>query len=116
MYVYNKQIQDIEILNEVVNSVIQTLFNDYDKCYYISCQCLALIINISKKQNVHNDLKIYMQKSGVGDLMEKVKTQILNDSTKKVINKDDVENYLNFLEEINDFLNKEDEKNYEVII
>lgn len=101
---------NIELLNEIVNSVFLTLYNDYDRCYYISCQCLAIIINLSKKQKVHNDLKFYMQKTGIGDLMEKVKTQILNDSKSNKIKKEDIENYMNFLEEIKDFLNKEDEE------
>ena len=51
-----------------------------------------------------------MQKTGIGDLMEKVKTQILNDSKSNKIKKEDIENYMNFLEEIKDFLNKEDEE------
>ena len=96
-----------EILLELTDSIIQTLINDYDDCFYPCIQCLYLIIGRSKKQGFSNDLKNFLLINGTSDLIEKVKTKLLNDSKDGKIKKYDEENFDNFIEKVNSFLSED---------
>ena len=105
---YNLKIDiKFETIIEMVNSIIQALINEFDNCYYLCSQCLYLIICRSKEQNFSNDLKNFLLRSGTSDLMEKIKTKLLNDSKHKKISKEEEENFDNFIESINNFLSEE---------
>ena len=95
---------NVDILNEIINSIIQTLDNDFGICYYICLQCLDIIIRISKKKNLDNNLRIHLINHGISDLIEKVKIKLLNDAQKNVLAKEEILNYDNFIIEINEFL------------
>ena len=91
----------------MINSIIQSLINEFENCYYLCSQCLYLIICRSKEQNYSNDLKNFLLINGTSDLIEKVKTKLLNDSKDGKIKKYDEENFDNFIEKVNSFLSED---------
>ena len=94
-----------EIINEILRAVILSLINNIEKSYYDCCQCLFLIIQYYKKRNRNiNNLRIYYINKGVSDLIEKIRTKLLNDQKDDKIEKEDEEIIEDFINEIIEFM------------
>ena len=97
-----------ELLLVIIDKIKQTLIIDYENCSYINVQCIFFVIEQCKKQKLDNKLRNLLLKSGVKDLLEKVKIQLMNDTKQGNMKKEEMINFYNYIAEINEFLDEVD--------
>ena len=97
---------DINIIFDMVNIVNDTLMlEEFSNCYGECLKVSYVIMEKSRKMNFKNDLKTYLNNKGFINYIEKIETKLLNNSKSFKFDNDDVDNYLNIIDEIKYFLN-----------
>ena len=101
---------NINIIFDMINIVNYTLMlEEFNNCYGICLKAAFIIMEKSINMKFQNDLKTYLNNKGFINYLQKIETNILNDSkTFKLVDDDVVNNvdeYLNIIEEIKYFLN-----------
>ena len=97
---------DINIIFDMVNIVNDTLMlEEFSNCYGECLKVSYVIMEKSRKMNFKNDLKTYLNNKGFINYIEKIETKFLNNANSLKFDNDDVDNYLNIIDEIKYFLN-----------
>lgn len=98
---------NIEILEEIANSVINALNKDVNIRLFEGINCLYIIIQKCSSQNLSNEFRLFLNKLGTGNLIEKTRIRLINGLEKKKMKKEEELSLNVVIEEINKFLNQD---------
>ena len=109
MLLEDRIVIDGKIIFEILNSILKILSTtDHIIGHYNCVECILLIIHKSIMFHYQDDLRRFLIEKGVSDLLMKYETNILNENYFHGYEKDeDEKNALNFINEINHFINHE---------
>jgi hypothetical protein len=97
---------NINILYDIVNIIIGIVsIKEFRKCFSECAKAIFIIIKKSEIMKFNNELKNYLINKGFENFLDEYDNYLLNESNIFGIDKDEIENIHNIIEEIKYFLN-----------